>query len=71
MDIVKASIQSLSDKHELALNFIAMCEVVDQGDKAGIEALIKQVPGLKDCFTDHLDASKLMINKIKSYLNSL
>ena len=68
---MKASIQNLSDKHELALNFIAMFEVVDQGDKAGIEALIKQVPVLKDCFTDHLDAAKLMITKIKSYLNSL
>jgi hypothetical protein len=68
---VKLSIQSLSDKHELALNFIAMSEVVDQGDKAGIEALVKQVPDMKDCFTDHLDAAKLMMTKMKSYLNSL
>ena len=49
---------------------MAMVEVVDKGSEDDIKALADRIEDLKNTFTDHIDACKLLSNKIKSYLSS-
>ena len=71
MDAIKACIEKLDEKQEDALNFIAIVEAVDQSDEVSIKSLIERIDCMKDNFVDHLDAAKLLLQKTKSYMNSV
>ena len=71
MENVKKAMTKMSDLSEDALNFMATIDAIDQANEDDVQALMVQIPDMKTKFEDHLDAVKLVLTKVKSYVQSL
>ena len=71
LNSVKMAFDKMTELSEEAMTFMAMVDAVDQGSDADIAVLMGKIGTMKTAFENHLDAVKLLISKVKSYVNSL
>ena len=70
VDLLNKSLHALEKNQQNAMDFLAAVDMVDPGSEAEVQGLQNMWKDLRDDIDNHLDASKVTINKATSYLRA-